>query len=91
MVGANAPPSLFKTQKQIIMEIYILKITRYLEHEQALRLNLRHDDWAGIICGTFKDRNTAIYLAREYNRKQRNRENRLYYTVEKDIVRTFKI
>lgn len=73
------------------MEIYILKITRYLEHKQAVELLLHHDCWAGTICSVFEDKNTALHYAREWNRKSRNMENRLYYTVEKDVIRTFKI
>lgn len=69
----------------------MIKICRYREHKQSLRLNLRHDCWAGVICGVYEDRNTAIHLAREWNRKERNRESRLYYTVEKETIRTFKI
>ncbi len=73
------------------MEIYILKITRYTEHEQVVKLLLPHDSWAGTICGVFEDRNTAIHYAREFNRKERNREKKLYYTVQKETVREFKI
>lgn len=73
------------------MEVYIVKQTNCREHEQVVRLLLRHDCWAGTICGVFEDRNTAIHLAREWNRKNRNLEYKLYYTVEKQTVREFKI
>lgn len=72
------------------MEIYILKITRYTEHKTALELSLPHDCWAGTICAVFDDKNTAIQYAREFNRKERNCEHRLYYTVQKETIRTFK-
>lgn len=73
------------------MAIYILKITRYLEHKRSVELLLPCDCWAGTILGVFADKNTAIHLAREYNRQERNLENRLYYTVVKETIRTFKI
>ncbi len=73
------------------MEIYIIKLTSYLEHEQVVKFLLPHDCWAGTICGVFENKKTAIHLAREWNRKNRNLGYRQYFTVEKQTIRTFKI
>lgn len=89
---ANTAVALLETFKSlIIMEIYILKITRYTEHKEAMRFLLPHDCWAGTICAVHGNRKTAIHYAREFNRKERNREHRLYYTVQKETIRTFEI